>query len=134
VTYTTKVTGTPKVTVTTATTIPTRRPVKRLTINNQWHAPAIHVRKGMQVELTVVNALDQQSYVAPEPVTLHFHGILMSGGQVIMDGPEGVTQRYLKWHYPLSRAMLTCDSGIQPGKEFTYSFNADKEGTYWIHR
>jgi FtsP/CotA-like multicopper oxidase with cupredoxin domain len=77
--------------------------IPRLLINGGYNAPAIHVKKDMQVELTVKNALPQQNFlVPPEPITLHFHGILMTGGQVVMDGPEGITQRSLATSPPWS--------------------------------
>ena len=58
-----------------------------LTVNGKWAADAIHLKKCQQLELKLTNGLAQ------EPVTLHFHGILMKEGQVVMDGPEGLTQR-----------------------------------------
>ena len=58
-----------------------------LAVNNQWPAEPLVVDKCSQVKLTVKNK------VPDEDVSLHFHGILQAGGQVVMDGTEGITQR-----------------------------------------
>lgn len=60
-----------------------------------WPPPAVTAAVGQRVRLTVVNQMPSINQRAPENVTLHFHGLVQNGGQVFMDGPEGVTQWYV---------------------------------------
>lgn len=83
------------------------RPV--ITINGQWPAPQIRVRKGDRVVITVHNKLE-------EDTSLHFHGIFQRNSSH-MDGATMISQ---------------CP--IPPGMSFTYDFEvADQTGTYWYH-
>jgi FtsP/CotA-like multicopper oxidase with cupredoxin domain len=58
-----------------------------ITVENKWPPDPVIVSK-----CTLVN-IDVTNWMADEDVTLHFHGILQTNGQVVMDGPEGLTQR-----------------------------------------
>lgn len=68
-------------------------PMTYLAVNDQWPAPSIIVTKCTHIKLTISNQLtntgDHQ-----EDVSLHFHGLYMSDGNALNDGPEGLTQRY----------------------------------------
>jgi iron transport multicopper oxidase len=105
---------------------PTPTTAKFLRVNTKWPADPIIVTKCTQVVIDVKNNL------IGENVTLHFHGILQTGGQVIMDGPQGITQRCGPNVYSANLVDQQI-SGIGPGESFQYSFLADIEGTYWIH-
>ena len=65
--------------------------MKYLAVNNEWPAKPIIVTKCSFIKLTVVNGLDTAEH--KEDVSLHFHGLYMADGNVIYDGPEGLTQR-----------------------------------------
>lgn len=57
-----------------------------------WPPPAVNVTVNQRVRIKLINQLgDNQN--RNEKVTLHFHGILQSGGYNTMDGPQGITQR-----------------------------------------
>lgn len=76
------------------------------TFNGSAPGPEIRVKKGEKVRVTLKNEL-------PSPVSIHWHGYPVPNK---MDGVPGVTQ-----------------DAVAPGKNFTYSFVADKAGTYWYH-
>jgi FtsP/CotA-like multicopper oxidase with cupredoxin domain len=66
----------------------------------------IRVRRGAEVLVRVVNALD-------EPTSLHWHGARISNSA---DGVVGLTQK-----------------AIAPGETFDYRFVARDAGTFWYH-
>ncbi|RYL87523.1 multicopper oxidase family protein [Sporolactobacillus sp. THM19-2] len=76
------------------------------TFNGTAPGPEIRVKKGQKVRVTLKNEL-------PSPVSIHWHGYPVPNK---MDGVPGVTQ-----------------DAVAPGKSFTYSFVADRAGTYWYH-
>ncbi|MEW4369595.1 multicopper oxidase family protein [Paenibacillus kandeliae] len=76
------------------------------TFNNSVPGPQIQVTEGDTVTVHLKNKLDV-------PVTIHFHGVVLPNA---MDGVPGVTQ-----------------DAVQPGKTFTYTFQALHAGTYWYH-
>ncbi len=81
------------------------RPV--IGVNGAWPCPTLEATVGDTVVLTIHNQLGN------ETTGLHFHGIdqVYTGW---MDGPSGVTQ---------------CP--VPPGSSITYTFLADKPGTFW---
>jgi len=83
------------------------RPV--IGINNQWPCPKMEASVNDTIQVVLTNHLGN------ETTGLHFHGIeQLNTAQ--MDGPSGVTQ---------------CP--VPPGGNITYSFYANKPGTYWYH-
>jgi len=68
--------------------------------------PVVRARRGEQVKVRLVNALD-------EPTTIHWHGIRIENA---MDGVAGLTQE-----------------PVRPGDSFDYVFTAPDAGTYWYH-
>jgi len=58
------------------------------TVNGSFPPPTITVKKGQRIRIKLVNNLPNY-----ESITLHFHGILQKNGYVVMDGPQGLTQR-----------------------------------------
>lgn len=76
------------------------------TFNGSSPGPEIRVKKGEKVKVTLKNELSA-------PVSIHWHGYPVPNN---MDGIPGVTQ-----------------DAIEPGKSFTYEFEADVPGTYWYH-
>lgn len=76
------------------------------TFNGTAPGPEIRVKKGEKVKITLKNEL-------PAPVSIHWHGYPVPNS---MDGIPGVTQ-----------------DAVAPGKSFTYTFTANKPGTYWYH-
>jgi len=81
-----------------------------ISINDQFPGPAIEVRQGATVHITVRNMMYSTS------ATVHWHGFELRGGYFWYDGAYGITQ-----------------CGIGPGNSFTYSFVADEVGTRWYH-
>ncbi|KAH3684807.1 hypothetical protein WICPIJ_004222, partial [Wickerhamomyces pijperi] len=79
-----------------------------ITINGQWPAPVIKIKKGDRLTINVMNNLK-------EPTSLHFHGIFQTGS-TFMDGASMISQ---------------CP--IQPSSKFTYDFKVDQVGTFWYH-
>lgn len=84
------------------------RPV--IGINGQWPIPTIHVNKGDQLVVNVLNSLGNQS------TSLHFHGLFMQGA-THMDGPVHVSQ---------------CP--ILPGERFTYNFKVSTRASSTVPR
>jgi FtsP/CotA-like multicopper oxidase with cupredoxin domain len=68
--------------------------------------PALRVRQGEPVRITVINKLG-------EDTTVHWHGIRLPNA---MDGVPGVTQK-----------------PVRPGESFTYEFTPPDAGTFWYH-
>jgi hypothetical protein len=58
------------------------------TVNGAF-PPPITVNTGERIRITLSSNLANN-----EAVTLHFHGILQQNGYVVMDGPQGLTQRF----------------------------------------
>ncbi|GKT45119.1 iron transport multicopper oxidase fetC [Colletotrichum spaethianum] len=83
------------------------RPV--IGINGQWPCPKIEANVGDTVVVHLTNKLGNQT------TGIHFHGIDQISTNW-MDGPSMVTQ---------------CP--LPPDMTMTYSFTADKGGTYWWH-
>lgn len=76
------------------------------TFNGSSPGPEIRVEKGEKVKVTLKNELSA-------PVSIHWHGYPVPNN---MDGIPGVTQ-----------------DAVEPGKSFTYEFEANVPGTYWYH-
>ncbi|WP_445291465.1 multicopper oxidase family protein [Bacillus cereus] len=76
------------------------------TFNGSSPGPEIRVKKGEKVKVTLKNELSA-------PVSIHWHGYPVQNN---MDGIPGVTQ-----------------DAVEPGKSFTYEFEANVPGTYWYH-
>ncbi|WP_242283661.1 multicopper oxidase family protein [Bacillus cereus] len=76
------------------------------TFNGSSPGPEIRVKKGAKVKVTLKNELSA-------PVSIHWHGYPVPNN---MDGIPGVTQ-----------------DAVEPGKSFTYEFEANVPGTYWYH-
>lgn len=76
------------------------------TFNGTAPGPEIRVKQGDKVVVNLTNKLDVG-------VTIHWHGIDVPGA---MDGVAGVTQ-----------------DAVKPKETYTYTFIADKPGTYWYH-
>lgn len=74
--------------------------------NGQVPGPEIWLNEGDRVRVELTNKL-------PAPTTIHWHGI---GVPNEMDGVPGMTQ-----------------DPIEPGKSFTYEFEAKPSGTFWYH-
>ena len=79
---------------------------KAIAINDNFPAPLVRLREGLEAELNIYNELD-------ELTSIHWHGILLP---YEMDGVPGVT-------FP----------GIRPGGRFTAKFKVKQYGTYWYH-
>ncbi|KAJ1902572.1 ferroxidase fet3, partial [Coemansia sp. IMI 209127] len=77
-------------------------------VNGEQPIPPVEATKGDTVYLTVRNSLDVST-------SLHAHGLFQNGTNY-MDGPAMITQ-----------------CGIPPGQTFTYVYNLQQSGTYWIH-
>ncbi|MEU4536655.1 multicopper oxidase family protein [Streptosporangium sp. NPDC023825] len=77
------------------------------TYNGQVPGPALTVREGDLVQVTLVNRLPR------EGVTIHWHGLDVPNAE---DGVAGVTQ-----------------DAVQPGESHVYRFRADQVGTFWYH-
>ncbi|OPA35279.1 copper oxidase [Bacillus cereus] len=76
------------------------------TFNGASPGPEIRLKKGEKVKVTLKNELSA-------PVSIHWHGYPVPNN---MDGIPGVTQ-----------------DAVEPGKSFTYEFEANVPGTYWYH-
>lgn len=76
------------------------------TFNGSSPGPEIRVKKGEKVKIILKNELSA-------PVSIHWHGYPVPNN---MDGIPGITQ-----------------DAIEPGKSFTYEFEANIPGTYWYH-
>ncbi|MBA2875203.1 multicopper oxidase family protein [Thermaerobacillus caldiproteolyticus] len=76
------------------------------TYNGSVPGTEIRVKQGEHVKIHLKNELK-------EPVTIHWHGYPVPNN---MDGIPGVTM-----------------NAVQPGKTFTYEFDATVPGTYWYH-
>jgi len=109
-----EITSTPKTrnyywTITNETAAPDGFTRNMLVVNSQFPGPLIEANEGDTLNILVVNKIS-------EGVTIHWHGFFQRGTPW-MDGVTGVTQ---------------CP--IQPGKNFTYSFNVGNQyGTFWYH-
>lgn len=80
--------------------------VDAYTFNGMVPGPRLRVTEGDQVRVEVTNRLG-------EPTSVHWHGLVLPNA---MDGAAGVTQ-----------------DPIQPGRTYTYAFNASRAGTYFYH-
>lgn len=80
--------------------------VNALTVNDTMPGPTLVVHQGDLVQVRLVDA-------AAVPVTLHWHGLNVPGGE---DGVPGVTQ-----------------DAVAPGGSFAYRFRVDQVGTFWYH-
>ncbi|RWK02945.1 MAG: multicopper oxidase family protein [Mesorhizobium sp.] len=76
------------------------------TYNGTVPGPALRLRQGQPVRITVENGLD-------EGTTVHWHGIRLPNA---MDGVPGLTQ-----------------PPIRPGESFVYEFTPPDAGTFWYH-
>ncbi|TIS53327.1 multicopper oxidase family protein [Mesorhizobium sp.] len=74
--------------------------------NDTVPGPALRLRQGEPVRITVENGLD-------EDTTIHWHGIRLPNA---MDGVPGLTQK-----------------PIRPGEKFVYEFTPPDAGTFWYH-
>jgi len=74
--------------------------------NRRVPGPAIRVREGDRVQVTLVNRL-------PVATTIHWHGVNL---RPEMDGPAGLNQ-----------------APVEPGDSFVYDFVATPAGTRWYH-
>jgi len=81
--------------------------VDALTFNGQVPGPALRVRQGDLVEVTLVNKLRDLG------VTVHWHGVDVPNAE---DGVAGVTQ-----------------DAVPPGGRFGYRFRAEQVGSFWYH-
>jgi FtsP/CotA-like multicopper oxidase with cupredoxin domain len=77
------------------------------TLNGTSPGPALEVRQGDLVQVTLVNV------DVPDGVTLHWHGVDVPGAE---DGVAGVTQ-----------------DAVRRGQQHVYRFVAPDAGTYWYH-
>lgn len=80
--------------------------IKAMTYNGQVPGPAIRLREGERVRITLKNEL-------AEPTTIHWHGVDVPN---TMDGVPGITQ-----------------APVKPGETFIYEFEARPAGTRWYH-
>ncbi|GAQ80786.1 Putative L-ascorbate oxidase [Klebsormidium nitens] len=82
-----------------------------IVVNGQYPGPAIDVQRGDRVIVRVTNQL------YAEGISIHWHGILQTGGSAYMDGSAYVS------HCP-----------ILPHETFVYNFTVpDQVGTFWWH-
>nr|WP_174506610.1 copper resistance system multicopper oxidase [Acinetobacter sp. Marseille-Q1620] len=86
----------------------TGKPVKRITVNGQFPAPALTFEEGDEAIIHVQNNLKKQDS------SIHWHGLLLPA---IMDGVPG----------------LSGFKGIKPNQNYTYKFKIRQSGTYWYH-
>ncbi|WP_062432303.1 multicopper oxidase family protein [Herbidospora daliensis] len=84
------------------------RTVETWSFNGQNPGPALRVKQGETLEVTLRNELP-----GGQGVTIHWHGYDLPAGE---DGVPGVTQ-----------------DAVRPGGEHVYRFRADDPGTYWYH-
>lgn len=88
------------------TTLDSGARVNALTVDGTSPGPTLVVHQGDLVQVRLVDA-------ASVPVTLHWHGLDVPGGE---DGVPGVTQ-----------------DAVAPGGSFTYRFRVEQVGTFWYH-
>ncbi|MEU8239416.1 multicopper oxidase family protein [Actinoplanes missouriensis] len=81
--------------------------VDALTFNGSSPGPALRVRQGELVEVTLVNT------DVAEGVTVHWHGVDVPNAE---DGVPGLTQ-----------------DAVLPGGRHVYRFVPDRAGTFWYH-
>ncbi|TIO79715.1 MAG: multicopper oxidase family protein [Mesorhizobium sp.] len=81
-------------------------PTAAWTYNGTIPGPALRLRQGQPVRITVENGLN-------EDTTVHWHGIRLPNA---MDGVPGLTQ-----------------PPIKPGESFVYEFTPPDAGTFWYH-
>lgn len=87
--------------------LPSGREIDALTFDGRAPGPALRVRRGDLVEVTLVNR-------DVEPgVTIHWHGVDVPNAE---DGVAGVTQ-----------------DAVVPGGSHAYRFRAEQVGTFWYH-
>lgn len=94
-----------------------------LAVNGKWPADPIVVQKCQQVTIRVRNNIepvkvwpnDLTPGFAQEEVTLHFHGLTQKDGRVIMDGPEGLTQKSV--HHPALSMVFLSNPSLVAFKE-----------------
>ncbi len=82
-------------------------PVGVWAFNDRIPGPAIHVRQGQLLEITVVNRLPGVN------LAVHWHGMDVPNAE---DGVPGVTQ-----------------DAVRPGDQYVYRFRAEDVGTHWYH-
>ncbi|KAL8783319.1 MAG: hypothetical protein Q9195_009427 [Heterodermia aff. obscurata] len=95
-------------------------PGQFLKVNAKWPADAVKVKRCTELTINVEN-------LSGEDLTLHFHGILQNLFQTIQDGAQSLSQGAI----PKTTNKDTKNAFTD--NKFTYTFLADKEGTYWIH-
>ncbi len=83
------------------------RTVRAWAFNGQVPGPALRLRQGELVEVTVRNELPRAN------VAVHWHGVDVPNAE---DGVPGVTQ-----------------NAIRPGGTHVYRFRPDESGTHWYH-
>ncbi|WOE31339.1 MULTISPECIES: copper resistance system multicopper oxidase [unclassified Acinetobacter] len=86
----------------------TGKPVKKITVNGQFPAPALVFEEGDDAIIRVHNRLKDQD------TSIHWHGLLLPG---LMDGVPGFNQF----------------NAIKPNQSFVYQFKVRQNGTYWYH-
>lgn len=82
------------------------KPGHAVAVNGTVPGPLIRLKEGQHVQLSVTNALNEDS-------SIHWHGLLVP---FQFDGVPGVS-------FP----------GIKPGETFVYDFKVRQSGTYWYH-
>ncbi|KAJ2788067.1 ferroxidase fet3 [Coemansia linderi] len=83
-------------------------PRRAIGVNGALPIPPVFATKGDTLVIKVRNSLDVST-------SIHAHGLFQNGTSY-MDGPAMVTQ-----------------CGIPPGHSFTYEYEADHAGTFWLH-
>ncbi|KAJ2833761.1 ferroxidase fet3 [Coemansia furcata] len=83
-------------------------PRRAIGVNGALPIPPVFATRGDTLVITVHNSLDVST-------SIHAHGLFQNGTNY-MDGAAMVTQ-----------------CGIPPGHSFTYEYEADHAGTFWLH-
>ncbi|KAJ2016221.1 ferroxidase fet3 [Coemansia sp. S680] len=83
-------------------------PRRAIGVNGALPIPPVFATRGDTLVINVHNSLDVTT-------SIHAHGLFQNGTS-FMDGPAMVTQ-----------------CGIPPGHSFTYEYEADHAGTFWLH-
>ncbi|KAJ1830435.1 ferroxidase fet3 [Coemansia sp. RSA 2711] len=84
------------------------QPRRVITVNGQWPPPVLHATLNDTLTIELQNSLDVST-------TLHAHGLHLQNANY-MDGAYMVTQ-----------------CGIPPGANFTYTYDIQQTGTFWVH-
>ncbi len=85
----------------------TGKAIRKITVNGGIPAPTLRFTEGDEAVIHVTNKMD-------EPTSIHWHGLLLPGGQDGVTGFNGY-------------------KAIEPGTTFTYRFPIRQTGTYWYH-